>query len=171
MRAFAAVVLIAAAIAVGALVAVPLWPVPMTLQSLAVVLGGALWGPIVGVAGVALYVAAGAAGLPVFAGGKAGMAALTGPTGGFIAMFLVAAAMMGIATAKGRMRTFGGACLWAVAAHLLMLAGGGAWLALHVGTERALAAGVLPFLPGAVVKSVLAALILRAAAHRRPIAS
>jgi biotin transport system substrate-specific component len=78
-------------IAASAQISLPMWPVPATLQTLAVLLVGALGGPAVGVAAVGAYLAQGAAGLPFFAGGAAGPAVFLGPTAGFLLGFVAAA--------------------------------------------------------------------------------
>ncbi len=138
-------------LAASAQVAVPLWPVPMTMQSLAVLLLGALGGARLGVASVALYLAEGAMGLPVFAHGTGGLAVLAGPTAGFLLGFLPAAALAGLA--RGHWARRAGVLL---AAHLVLFVPGVAWLAGFVGMERALWAGFVLFIPGTLVKTALA---------------
>lgn len=155
------VVLGSAALAASAQVTVPMWPVPATLQTLVVLLLGALGGPWYGAASVALYLAEGAAGLPVFAGGKAGLATLAGPTAGFLLGFLPAVALAGLA--RGGLARQAGVLL---AAHLLVFVPGVAWLAGFVGWERAFQAGFLLFLPGTLVKTGLALALLRALGRR-----
>jgi biotin transport system substrate-specific component len=147
-----------AVLAASAQVVLPAWPVPATLQSLAVLLLGALGGPRLGAAAVALYLLEGALGLPVFAGGAAGPAALVGPTGGYLLGFLPAAWLAGRA-GRGPLWRQGAVLL---AAHLLLFAPGVAWLAAgFVGWERAVAAGFLVFLPATLVKTALALAVLR----------
>src|SRR5512133_1411896 len=85
--------LLAACIAAGAWLQLPIGPVPVTLQPLFIVLAGFLLGPARGAAAVALYVLAGVLGMPVFAGGKAGLGVLLGPTGGYLVGFILAAAV------------------------------------------------------------------------------
>ncbi|UFN51269.1 biotin transporter BioY [Roseomonas sp. OT10] len=138
-------------LAASAQVAVPFWPVPATLQTLAVLLLGALGGSRLGAAAVALTLAQGALGLPVFAGGTAGPAVLMGPTAGYLLGFLPAAWVAGQARG-GWLRT--GATL--LAAHLLVFLPGVAWLAGFVGMEKALLAGFVLFIPGTLVKTGLA---------------
>ena len=147
-------------LASSAQAAVPLWPVPMTLQSLAVLLLGALGGARLGTASVALYLAEGALGMPVFANGQGGLAALAGPTAGFLLGFLPAAWLAG--RARGPAWRQGAVLL---AAHLLLFVPGVAWLAGFVGAERAFAAGFLVFLPATLVKTALALAVLRAVRH------
>src|SRR3712207_6388627 len=88
-------------IALSAQVSVPFYPVPMTLQTLAVLGIGAGFGARLGAAAVLLYLAEGALGLPVFALGKAGPAVLIGPTGGFLLGFVLAAALIGWFAERG----------------------------------------------------------------------
>jgi biotin transport system substrate-specific component len=147
-----------AILAASAQVSLPFWPVPATLQSLAVLLLGALGGARVGAASVALYLAEGAMGLPVFSGGAAGPAALMGPTGGYLLGFLPAAALAGAAARGSAWRQLG----VLTAAHLLLFVPGIAWLATFIGWERALMAGFVLFVPGTVVKTALAFATLRA---------
>ncbi len=145
-------------LATSAQMTVPMWPVPATLQSLAVLLLGALGGPAMGVASVAAYLAQGAAGLPFFAGGTGGVAPLMGPTAGYLVGFLAAAWLAGLA--RGRPAwTQAGVLL---AAHLVLFVPGVLWLAAFMGVERALWAGFVLFIPGTAVKTALAFALLRA---------
>ncbi len=138
-------------LAASAQVAVPSWPVPMTMQSLAVLLLGALGGSRLGVAAVSLYLLEGAMGLPVFAHGTGGPAVLAGPTAGFLWGFLPAAALAGLA--RGHWARRGMVLL---AAHLLLFVPGVLWLAGFTGLERAFWVGFVPFIPGTLVKTALA---------------
>ena len=146
-----------AVLAASAQVSLPMWPVPATLQTLAVLLLGALGGARLGVASVALYLAEGAAGLPVFAGGAGGLPVLAGPTAGYLVGFLPAACIAGQA-GQGALRQ---ATVLTVA-HLVLFVPGVAWLAGFVGTERAVMAGFMLFVPGTLVKTALAFATLRA---------
>ncbi|MFT8244101.1 biotin transporter BioY [Roseomonas sp. BN140053] len=141
-----------AVLAASARIALPLWPVPATLQSLAVLLLAALGGTRLGLASVVLYLAEGALGLPVFAGGATGLTAFAGPTAGFLLGFLPAALIAGQAGRGGWLRD-GGILL---AAHLALFVPGVLWLSGFVGAEKALVAGFLVFLPGTAVKTGLA---------------
>ena len=152
--------------ALGAQVSLPMAPVPMTLQSLAVVLAGGVLGPRWGVAAMVLYLAAAAVGLPVLSDGGGGMAALTGPTAGYLAGFVLAAGAVGMAGRRGWLaRPASGIALLSTA-HLLILLPGAAWLARGMGWNAALEAGFTPFLIGAVVKSAVAWLVLAALGRR-----
>lgn len=146
-----------AVLAASAQVVLPAWPVPATLQSLAVLLLGALGGARLGAAAAGLYLLEGALGLPVFAAGSAGPAVLAGPTGGYLLGFLPAAWFAGQAGAM-----LGRQAAVLLGAHLLLFVPGLAWLAGFVGAERAFAAGFVAFLPATVVKTALALAVLRA---------
>lgn len=160
------VLLFAALTALAAQVSLPMIPVPMTLQSLAVVLAGAVLGPRLGVLSMLAYLAAAAIGLPVLADGRSGMAALTGPTAGYLVGFVLAAWASGEARERGWLRRPIPGIAGLSAAHLLILAPGAAWLAQSLGWTVALSAGLTPFLPGAVVKSAVAWLILAVVVRR-----
>lgn len=147
-----------AVLAASAQISLPMWPVPATLQTLAVLLLGALGGSRLGVASVALYLAEGAMGLPVFANGAGGIAVLAGPTAGYLLGFLPAAWLAGLA-GRGLPRQ----ALVLTAAHLVLFVPGVAWLAGFTGWERALQVGFVLFMPGTVVKTALALAVLRAA--------
>ena len=151
-------------LALSARVAIPLpfSPVPVTGQTLAVLLLGALLGSRRGPSAILLYLLAGALGLPGFAGGAAGLGRLAGPTGGYLVGFAVAAFLTGLLAERGWDRR-------APTAFLAMLLGNGAvyacglpWLAAFVGFDRVLALGLLPFVPGDLFKLVLATLVLPA---------
>ncbi len=132
---------------------VPGSPVPVTLQTLAVVLSGVFLGPRLGAAAQAMYLAAGAVGVPVFAAGGAGLAYLLGPTGGYLVAFPAAAAVAGFLFAGGR-----GGPVRALAAlaggTVIVFVGGVSQLLVSTGLDlrAALLIGVVPFLPGALIK-------------------
>ena len=161
------------AIAAAAHVAIPLpfTPVPFTLQPLAVLLVGLLFGPALGFSTLCLYLAEGAAGLPVFQPfGLGGLAQLAGPTGGFLLAYPFVAAMAGwlFRAARGTSRfvagTVAGTC-----ATVLLFALGATRLAmlLHPGVHAVLLAAVVPFIPGEIVK-ILAAAGIASAWQSRP---
>lgn len=145
----------------GANVVIPLQPVPVTLQTLFVLLAGALAGRGWGSASQTLYVGAGALGLPVYAGGLSGWAIVAGPTGGYLAGFVVAPFVVGALIHRHP------SVLWQGAVFLLgtavVFALGLAHLALFYthGLGAALAVGLFPFLPGAAFKVVAATSIYR----------
>lgn len=137
----------------------PFFPaVPVTAQTFAVLLLGALLGPKLAVATVGLYLLEGATGLPVFARGG-GLPYMIGPTGGYLAGFLAAAWTVGTLARRGWDRRFLSTLAAMSLGTLLILGLGAAWLAVLLGPGRALSAQVL-FLPGAIVKILAAALLL-----------
>ena len=150
----------AVALAAASQVAIPLpgTPVPITLQPLVVVLAGFWLGPVAGAASMVLYLAAGAAGLPVFAPtGVPGVARLLGPTGGYLLAYPAAAFASGwlLARAHG----IGTRTLAAAAGIALIYVGGAAQLAILTGSlGRAFALGILPFVALDIVKALVAAL-------------
>lgn len=152
----ALVALGAAVMAAGAQVSVPMVPVPMTLQSyalvtLAALAGWRLAGEIVGV-----YLVAGLAGAPVFSGAKSGFAVLMGPTGGYLVGFLVAALVVGWLAERSWHRSAAQWTALMTLGHVVLLAFGVGWLAVKIGTPLAVEKGLVPFLPGSVVKILLA---------------
>lgn len=151
-----------AALALASRATLPVGPVPITLQSLAVVLAGAWLGPVTGAAAVVAWLMLAALGAPVLAGGEGGPGRFAGPSAGFLYAFPLAAALAGALAGRGWDRSFARALLLALAAHALCLIGGAAWLAATVGWGRAWAGGVAPFLPGAAAKSLAAAAMIRA---------
>jgi biotin transport system substrate-specific component len=146
-------------------VPVPLTPVPITLQTLFVVLAGVVLGPRAGAASMALYVGAGAMGAPVFSNGGAGIAWLLGPTGGYLLSYPASAFAAGWIVSPWRSGRGGAWRLWLglVVGVVVQYASGLTQLALLTGRPFAevLAMGALPFLFGDVVKIVTAAWIAR----------
>lgn len=161
------VVLVAGAAAltgVAAQAAVPLpWtPVPLSLQTLTVLLAGAALGPIRGGAAMLLYLGAGAAGVPWFAQQTSGVGF---PTFGYIVGFVLAAVVVGALARRGEDRTVVGSARLMVLGNLLIYLVGVAWLAvaLDIGPIEALNLGALPFLVGDAAKIAVAAALLPAA--------
>ena len=163
-----AVLVFAVLTALGAHVAVPLGftPVPMTLQTLFVLLAGLLLGPAAGAASQLIYLGLGVTGVPVFAMGAAGPPWLLGPTGGYLMAFPAAAALAGWIAGRERHRIRTGAAL--VAATALIFALGAGWLSVvtELGSREVFAAGVQPFLPGALIKAAIAWVVVRHAVAR-----
>lgn len=139
---------------------VPFWPVPMTLQTLVVLVLGAAYGPALAASTVALYLAEGLAGLPVFAGAAAGPAYMMGPTGGYLVGFLVAAIVMGALAQRGFDRTLPRLLGLMTLGHAVIFAFGFAWMAVLFGAEKAFALGVAPFWAATIVKTLLAAFLV-----------
>lgn len=156
-----------ALLAVSARVQIPFWPVPMTLQTLAVLVIGAACGARLGAATVLAYIAAGIAGLPVFAGG-AGPAYLFGPTGGYLAGFVAAAWIVGHFADRGHGRSVMEALAVLAIADAAIFALGVGWLAAAIGFEAAVAAGLVPFIPAELLKIALAAALWPVARARAP---
>jgi biotin transport system substrate-specific component len=140
---------------------VPMVPVPMTMQTYAVLLLGLLLGWRMAGLCLLLYLAVAAAGLPVLANGASGIARLTGPTGGFLLSFPLIAMLVGWLAVQGWFQSMIGGFFVLVGAHALILACGGLWLSRFVGFDKALASGVIPFIPGAMIKAGLVVLTIR----------
>lgn len=150
-------------LAIASQISVPMLPVPMTMQTLAVILIGALYGWRLGAATVLAWLGEAAAGLPVLANGTGGLAPIMGPTAGYLVSFPLVAALVGWLAERGwngRRPAF--AFVSMLAGHALCLAFGGLWLATLIGAEKAMLVGVVPFLLGSLVKSGLGAAILMA---------
>ncbi len=150
-----------AVLALSAKLSVPFYPVPLTLQSLAVLLIGAAFGSRLGAATVALYLVEGALGLPVFAGSTGlGLAYMAGPTGGYLVGFVLAAYAVGFFAERGADRSVPQLLGAMTLGHAILFAAGYAWLAHLIGAEKAWVAGVLPFIIGTLVKTLLGALLV-----------
>lgn len=146
-------------LALLAQIKVPMFPVPVTGQSLGILLLGAGLGVSRGVGSVLAYLGLGAAGAPVFAGGI-GLTALVGPTGGFLLSFIPAVAVVGFLCERGWDRSFRGALVTFFAGHAVIFVIGVAWLATLIGIDEAIMAGLVPFLPGMLIKTLIATLLL-----------
>ncbi len=151
--------------ALGAYVAIPLPPdgVPMTLQTLFVVLAALCLGPRAGSLSMLAYIAAGVVGVPLFAEESVGLEVILGQTGGYIVGFLACQPVVGMIV-KGRdglPRGWLAIVVAVLAAHAVVFAIGVPWLAIVRGftLARAIDGGMVPFLPGMVIKSVIAVLV------------
>ncbi|MCI0548325.1 MAG: biotin transporter BioY [Candidatus Rokubacteria bacterium] len=162
-RAALTVVLFAGLTALAGQLRVPLpfTPVPLTLQVIPVLLAGAVIGPGGGACSQALLLIAGALGMPVFAAGGAGLAHLTGPTGGYLVGFPAAALLVGTLLRARRAPSFGRVLLAMAAGAVVIHAAGVVHLSIYTGgsLERALALGSLPFIPGDGLKLLAASAI------------
>ena len=150
---------------VSAKIKVPFYPVPMTLQTLALFGIAAAYGMRLGVATMALYLIEGALGLPVFAGTPEkgiGLAYMFGPTGGYLASYMFAAAIVGYAVDRGLGRNVFKLFGAMLVAEVVILGLGMAWLAYLFGAEKAFAFGVGPFIVTDLVKIALAACLVPA---------
>ena len=149
-------------IALSAQIAIPLpfSPVPITGQTLAVLLSGALLGSRRGGLCLLAYLVEGIAGLPVFAGGTAGLVHLLGPTGGYLVGFVVAAYITGLLAERGWDRRTGTTFLAMLLGNAAIYAFGLPWLACFSGVGRMLPLGFYPFIPGDLLKLALATVLL-----------
>jgi biotin transport system substrate-specific component len=162
-----AVVLIVAGttlLTLSAKIKLPLPYVPMTLQTLVVLLIGAAYGWRLGVATVIAYLGEGATGLPVFAGPVGGLAPLTGPTAGYLFGFVAAAFVTGWLSERGWDRSVPRLFVAMGVGHIVILAAGFAWLAfgIRLGIEKAWLVGVVPFIAASVIKNSLGAVLIPA---------
>ncbi len=162
---FVAVTGFSVLLVLASFVKIPLFftPVPVTLQTLIVLLAGACLGPVYGVLSVGFYLACGLLGMPLFAGNAAGIAYLAGPTGGYLLGFLLAAVCVG-----GLRRAVPRPAFWLN--YLIMLAGigviyacGGLWLSVGYGwsVKQVVLLGLWPFVGLDLVKAFMAAVISR----------
>lgn len=156
-----AVVLGTLFLALSSYVEVPMLPVPVNMQTFAVVLVGALYGWRLGALTIIAWLAEAAVGLPVLSGGAAGAHHFVGPTAGYLFAFPLAGALVGWLAERGwngrrPLRAFAGMLL----GNALCLLLGAAWLATLFGAEVAWSSGVAPFIVGGVLKSALGAALL-----------
>lgn len=162
----AALIVGGAALTAGlAQVEIPLWPVPITGQTLAVLLVGASLGATRGALSMVLYALVGLLGAPIFSDHTAGAAVLLGPTGGYIVGFVLAAAFTGWLAQHRWERGLVRGLLAFVAGSVVVFLVGLPWLkvALDLDWAQTLQSGLLPFVVGGVIKAALAAVVLRSA--------
>jgi biotin transport system substrate-specific component len=150
------------ALAAQIAIPVPFSPVPITGQTLAVLLTGILLGSKRGAGAVLLYCAEGILGLPVFAGGSSGIYHLVGPTGGYLLAFIPAAYACGFLAERGWDRNVGRTLIMMVLGKIIIYTGGLFWLSFYVGSGQVLIMGLYPFIPGMIIKIFLAAILLPA---------
>jgi len=161
IRGFVYASLFGALTAAGAFIVIPLPPVPITAQTFFMNVAAILLGGTLGALSQVIYIMLGVVGLPVFAGGKAGLGVLFGPTGGYLAGFVLAAFVIGTVN---RLKNNPG-MLWHIFSMLigmcLIYLLGISWLAFtaKLSFQKALAVGALPFIPGDLLKIALAALV------------
>ena len=155
--------LMAALTAAGAYLAIPIGPVPIVLQNLFIFLSGLLLGPRWGAASVAIYLLAGALGLPVFAGGTGGIGHFAGPTGGYLLGYLPAVFVIGLISCGSKKRVVLDIVAM-VAGSVIVYAIGLSWLKIltKMTMTKTLAVGMLPFLPGDALKIAAAVPIAKA---------
>ncbi|TCL77134.1 MULTISPECIES: biotin transporter BioY [unclassified Curtobacterium] len=146
----------------AAQVSVPLWPVPITGQTLAVLLVGSALGARRGALSMLVYALLGVVGLPVFAGGSAGVGVLVSPSGGYIVGFVAAAALVGWIAERFGDRPLRNSVLSFALGTVVTFAAGMVWLAVSLGLDlqQTLAFGLYPFVLGGAVKALLGAGII-----------
>jgi len=155
--------LFAALVAVGAFISIPIGPVPIVLQNFFVLLAALLLGPRWGLAAVGVYLLAGICGLPVFAGGTAGIGRIMGPTGGYLLGYLPAVFVTAWLSRKG------GGRVWSdigamICGSLIVYGCGVPWLKMVTGLPlaKAITVGMLPFLIGDGLKIAAAVPVVKA---------
>jgi biotin transport system substrate-specific component len=153
-----------ALLTLSAKVNLPLPYVPMTLQTLVVLVIGAAYGGRLGCATVIAYLAEGAIGLPVFAGPVAGLAPFVGPTGGYLLGFIAAAFITGWLSERGWDRSMQLLFVAMAMGHIIILGCGFGWLAfgMKLGFEKAWLVGIAPFVMASVIKNALGAALVPA---------
>ncbi|MBM4305777.1 MAG: biotin transporter BioY [Deltaproteobacteria bacterium] len=155
--------LMAALMAVGAYIHIPIGPVPIVLTNLFVLLSGLLLGSRWGLASVGLYLLVGAIGMPVFYGGKGGFAHILGPTGGYLFGFAFSAWMTGFISERFRHSLIGG-IIGVIIGSLAVYCFGVPWLKTitKMSWNKAWMVGMLPFLLGDALKAAVAIVLARA---------
>lgn len=143
-------------------ISIPLYPLPISLQTLAVLLIGATLGKKRGVLAIALYLCEGAMGYPVFAGGSGSIASIVGPTGGYLVGFIPAAYIVGYLLEKFKRPTWLQTICSLLIGNAVIFAIGLPWLSLWIGSASALQLGLYPFIVGDLFKVGIAAAYLRA---------
>lgn len=156
-----AVVIGTCLITAGAWINIPMLPVPMTMQSLAILLIAGTYGMRMASITTAAYIAQGAVGLPVFAGGVGGPAHLIGPTGGYLMGFVVCAVIVSALFENGFNKGVVKPLFALAAGSIALMACGVAYLATFTGIENAIATGLTPFALGMIVKIFLAFALIK----------
>jgi len=153
-----------ALLTLSAKINLPLPYVPMTLQTLVVLVIGAAYGWRLGGTTLIVYLAEGASGLPVFAGPVGGLAPLLGPTAGYLVGFVAAAFTTGWLSERGWDRSMSLLFVAMGAGHIIILAAGFAWLVfgMKLGFEKAWLVGIAPFVAASVIKNALGAALVPA---------
>jgi len=161
IRQMTLVSLFAALTAVGAFISIPIYPVPLTLQTLFTLLAAMTLGSVMGASSQIIYVLLGVVGLPVFAGFKAGIGILFGPTGGFLFGFIISAYVIGkiieLKKEKNMFYYFLAGLLGTVIIYIIGITQ--LSLVTSIGVKKALTVGMLPFLPGDIFKIIAASFI------------
>jgi len=149
-------------VALSAQIVIPIGLVPITGQTFAVLLTGALLGSRMGAAAIIIYLAEGAIGLPFFSGGRGGLAHLLGPTGGYLVAFPAGAFITGAFAEHGWDKRFLTAAAAMAIGSIIIMLSGWTWFSLVTNTPMAVSfqTTVLPFIPGDIIKILLAAALL-----------
>jgi len=153
--------------ALAAQIVIPIGPIPITAQTFAVLLTGALLGSRLGAMAMIVYLLEGASGLPFFYGGHGGITHLLGPTGGYLVAFPAAAFVTGAFAENGWDKHFLTAVAAMAAGSVIIIVAGWAWFSFvtHTAPGVAFKVSVAPFLIGDLVKIVLAAALLPSGWH------
>lgn len=161
-RSVSLVVVFSLLAALAAQIVIPIGPVPITAQTFAVLLTGALLGSRLGAMAMIVYLIEGASGLPFFYGGHSGLAHLFGPTGGYLVSFPAAAFITGAFAENGWDKRFATAVVAMAVGSVVILLAGWAWFAIvmHTSLSTSFKVGVLPHIPGDIIKILLAAAVL-----------
>ncbi|MCK4534461.1 MAG: biotin transporter BioY [Syntrophobacterales bacterium] len=148
--------------AIGAYIIIPLPPVPITLQTFVMYLAASLLGGRLGALSQTVYILLGIIGLPVFAGGKAGLGVLIGPTGGYLIGFIIGAYIIGRMIESRKHSGYVWIALSLVAATVVIYICGVAQLSVvaQLSLKKAITVGVLPFLIGDAIKIAAATLLI-----------
>ena len=146
-------------LAISSKIQVPFWPVPMTMQTFVIFLIGMTYSLRLSFATVTLYLFEGAAGLPVFASGG-GLAYLTGPTAGYLYGMLFASVVISYLADIGFTKTYFKAAISLIVGSLIIFVFGIMYLGSIIGFEKAIVAGLLPFIPSELFKIALAVLLI-----------
>lgn len=151
-------------LAVSSKISIPFYPVPFTMQTFAVLLIGGMYGSKLGFLTVLTYIFEGLIGLHVFACG-AGISYILGPTGGYLAGFLVAVYLVGKGSELGRDRLISKSLIWFALGDIALYGCGVLWLSFLFSFEKAIIVGLYPFILSEVTKFILASLTLRTLWH------
>ena len=161
IRQMTLVSLFAALTAVGAFISIPIYPVPLTLQTLFTLLAAMTLGSVMGASSQIIYVLLGVVGLPVFAGFKAGIGILFGPTGGFLFGFIISAYVIGkiieLKKEKNMFYYFLAGLLGTVIIYIIGITQ--LSLVTSIGVKKAITVGMFPFIPGDILKIIAASFI------------
>lgn len=158
LRSVALVAIGSLLLAAASQVTVPMWPVPVSGQTFAVLLIGMAYGARLGMVTVLAYLFEAALGLPFFAGGAFGLAPLLGPTGGYLAGFVLAAGVTGWLAQRGWGRNGMSTAVAMLVGNVVLYIPGLLWLStfMHYDVSATLAAGLFPFMLGDLAKLLLA---------------